>query len=668
MQKIRSRWLTGLPVVMLAALLAACGTEQDPVALDPNTPVNMAASVVCGPTAVPPGSVGIKDVVSSGIGEGEFFGSVFYDGAWPCDAIGNDVVLTRVSGGGELPFSGTLTPDPRFRIMWEFWDVKAGDGPCSAQPRQTERDHVDDPGGLPEAHCVKPGVYHWSGPGRAGNKEFQVDYLHGINTQPLFHAVHQNAGGGPQALAVATSAVPSGGSYGYMDVMVNTDLGSTTYSDTARVEIDAVSSFSQTPFVDASAPSGTSSDWFRFYVSRSWTDWDGQSDQLNSYRGGRTLAKLFYRQGTSGSWLALTNYYDHRSETSEVVRAQQFAGPVCPATVRTYQVGIDLMRPDEEPSDVPQSESVRSFTVTTTCASPPPAPSSLAASGITASGANITWINGTTEIGTTTTLEYRPNGITSWVTVPSTIAAGTTSFHLDNLGADTWYDVQIRHTLSGTSSTWTTQSNLFKTTAITVLPPSNVVASNVTSSSATIDWTNGTTASGTTTRLEYRPAGGTWAVASTTIGEGVTSFPLSELAASTAYEARVNHTLSGVTSAWAVGNFSTSSAPVAPVPSSFAVTSCEVSTFGSKQYANWSLSWEVTGPTLGWSWEIWSSWSATFSPGSTEKTGTSRTFTTLDPWLMNTPTVLYLRLRYVSSSGASQWVELDQNPLSDCAA
>jgi mannan endo-1,4-beta-mannosidase len=102
------------------------------------------------------------------------------------------------------------------------------------------------------------------------------------------------------------------------------------------------------------------------------------------------------------------------------------------------------------------------FTVTATPTAPPP-PTSLSASAITATSATISWVNGATDAGTTTTLQYRTSGVSAWTTASSTIAAGVTSFNIPNLASLTTYDVRAWHVRSGLSSTMTTRTGLFTT-------------------------------------------------------------------------------------------------------------------------------------------------------------------------------------------------------------
>ena len=111
------------------------------------------------------------------------------------------------------------------------------------------------------------------------------------------------------------------------------------------------------------------------------------------------------------------------------------------------------------------------FTVTATPTAPPP-PTSLSASAITATSATISWVNGATDAGTTTTLQYRQSGVSTWTTATSTIGAGVTSHNLTNLASLKTYDVRAWHVRSGLSSTMTTRTGLFTTLA--PIPPSTI--------------------------------------------------------------------------------------------------------------------------------------------------------------------------------------------------
>jgi hypothetical protein len=109
------------------------------------------------------------------------------------------------------------------------------------------------------------------------------------------------------------------------------------------------------------------------------------------------------------------------------------------------------------------------FTVTATPTAPPP-PTSLSASAITTTSATIGWVNGATDAGTTTTLQYRKSGVSTWTTASSTIGAGVTSHNLTSLASLTTYDVRAWHVRSGLSSTTTTRTGLFTTLDPNAIP------------------------------------------------------------------------------------------------------------------------------------------------------------------------------------------------------
>jgi hypothetical protein len=102
---------------------------------------------------------------------------------------------------------------------------------------------------------------------------------------------------------------------------------------------------------------------------------------------------------------------------------------------------------------------------------PPPPPTGLTASAVTFSSATIGWVNGATNTGTTTTLQYRQSGAATWTTASSTIAAGVTTFGLSGLTSLKTYDVRAFHVRNGLSSTITTAAGLFSTPAVPPLPP-----------------------------------------------------------------------------------------------------------------------------------------------------------------------------------------------------
>lgn len=127
---------------------------------------------------------------------------------------------------------------------------------------------------------------------------------------------------------------------------------------------------------------------------------------------------------------------------------------------------------------VPLLGSAISFTVVAPPTKPPP-PTNLAASAVSFASATITWTNGTSTSGTTTTLQYRQNGVSGWTTASSTIGAGVASFGLSGLTPQKVHDVRVFHVRSGLNSDTLTRTSLFTTTAVP--PPPSISNFHVTS-------------------------------------------------------------------------------------------------------------------------------------------------------------------------------------------
>lgn len=286
-------------MLFAALVFAACWTDNDPIIGD-GTPRVLFSSETCEPTDTPPGAVGTDDQSpTSDRGEGEVFGSIFIDGEWPCtpwDHMEYWVSLAPETVSASLsPHDSILGATHAFRIMWEFWDINASDGPCN-NSREPETTHPNNSLDSLEVHCVSPGVYRYSGPGRGGvRREFKVDYLGTIGAgNPIRHTT-------VDSVALAVGGTTS--YFGYHDLMINTDVGnSNMYWDTAQIHIDVVASISDSLFSDDPAPTGTAASWFRVFVKQdtTTTNWHGSDHKMTmaNYPGGRTLAKVFIKDSS----------------------------------------------------------------------------------------------------------------------------------------------------------------------------------------------------------------------------------------------------------------------------------------------------------------------------------------------------------------------------------
>ena len=170
---------------------------------------------------------------------------------------------------------------------------------------------------------------------------------------------------------------------------------------------------------------------------------------------------------------------------------------------------------------------VASYGVSAQCS----APTGLTTSSITATSGTARWspVSGATSYN----VEYKPANSSSWVA----FGFGTTGLQwtISGLEANTSYDWRVKATCtSGTSSYTQTQ---FTTGAIgSCSAPGGLSTSNITSSTATMNWS--AVSGAISYSVDYKPtSSGSWIVASS--GTNLTSYNLYGLSGATTYEWRV---------------------------------------------------------------------------------------------------------------------------------
>ena len=159
------------------------------------------------------------------------------------------------------------------------------------------------------------------------------------------------------------------------------------------------------------------------------------------------------------------------------------------------------------------------------------APTGLATTGITATAATASWapVSGAVSYN----LDYKLSSSPDWVT----IANGTTSlsWKITGLLATTSYDWRVRTNCSSGISSYS-QTQFTSGAPGSCAAPSGLFASNIASSTATLNW--GAVSGAFAYTVEYKPvSSSTWTVA--TSGTYSTSVNLYGLAASTTYDWRV---------------------------------------------------------------------------------------------------------------------------------
>jgi Secretion system C-terminal sorting domain/Fibronectin type III domain/Bacterial pre-peptidase C-terminal domain len=189
------------------------------------------------------------------------------------------------------------------------------------------------------------------------------------------------------------------------------------------------------------------------------------------------------------------------------------------------------------------------------------APTGLSTNGITGTTATATWapVSGAVSYN----VDYKLASSADWIT----IANGTTSLQwtLGGMEPTTSYDWRVRANCSSGSSSYT--QTQFTTQAIgSCSAPGGLFASNITSSTATLNWNAVTGAFAYT--VEYKPvSSGSWIVA--TSGTYGLSVNLYALSSNTTYDWRV-YSNCGITetSGYSFGQFTSSGSTPPPPPSS----------------------------------------------------------------------------------------------------
>lgn len=181
-------------------------------------------------------------------------------------------------------------------------------------------------------------------------------------------------------------------------------------------------------------------------------------------------------------------------------------------------------------------------------------PSGLSATNVTSSSATLNWsaVTGATSYN----VQYRPLGITgNWTATTST----GTSVGISGLTASASYEFQVQANCNGTLSSFSASGNFTTSgTGTTCGTTSGLSASNITSSSATLNWAAVSGATGY--NVQYRSLGTVSLPWNTTTATG-TSVNISSLTASTSYEFQVQANCGGTLGSFsASGNFTTLSA------------------------------------------------------------------------------------------------------------
>jgi hypothetical protein len=205
-----------------------------------------------------------------------------------------------------------------------------------------------------------------------------------------------------------------------------------------------------------------------------------------------------------------------------------------------------------------------------TLANPCGMPTTLTATGMTATTALLSWSNtGATSYSVRVRVVGSP-----WAGATAT-PTNSNSFTATGLMPGTNYEFQVIGNCAGIFSAWSTQVGTFTTTGTPCLAPSGLNATAVTMTGATLNWSN---TGATSYSFGFRIVGSpTWGSSSISL---TNSKSITGLVANTNYEFRVTSNCNGVFSPWSpvVGTFNTGSL-MKPIVGTVESTSSEVSVY-----------------------------------------------------------------------------------------
>ena len=219
------------------------------------------------------------------------------------------------------------------------------------------------------------------------------------------------------------------------------------------------------------------------------------------------------------------------------------------------------------------------------------APSGLASSSITTSGATVSWtaVSGAVSYD----VDYKLTSSGTWTNAAT--ATASTSVAISGLSASTVYDWRVRTNCSTASSTYTQAQ--FTTTAVPVCnAPSGLSASGITTSGATLSWT--AVSGALSYDVDYKlTSTSTWTNAATATTS--TSVAVGGLSASTVYDWQVRTNCSFGSSGYSAAQFTTSApfvcnAPAGLASSAITTSGATVSWFAVSGAVSYDVDYKLT--------------------------------------------------------------------------
>jgi hypothetical protein len=199
-------------------------------------------------------------------------------------------------------------------------------------------------------------------------------------------------------------------------------------------------------------------------------------------------------------------------------------------------------------------------------------------------------------------------------------------------------------------------------------PPTNLAVGTVTSTTAALTWTNGS--SSATTTVQDRLLGGTWGTV-TSLGAGVASYTITGLTACKTYDAQVYNVLNGLYPSSPDSVLGSIRTPAASgsvcAPLNFDVAPpCIHTTISGKDYTSTGVTWVRTEYSSGSTFELGKATTNNSTLASVFASGASSvTVDTIGPFPSypgSSPTYAWVRQK-LSNGTASAWVANSGNPV-----
>lgn len=223
-------------------------------------------------------------------------------------------------------------------------------------------------------------------------------------------------------------------------------------------------------------------------------------------------------------------------------------------------------------------------------------PAGLVVGSITASDAFISW-NGVAS-SSTYNLKYKPTASTAWTLTSTTL----TSKSITNLNAGTLYEVQIQSDCGSTQSNYSSSVNFTTLVGTTCGTPTNLAATGITTTSATLSWTAVASATGYT--INYKP---TTSTAWTSTTSTITSKAIT-VVAGTSYDFKVSATCTG-----GIGAFSNSSSFITPASCGTPINLTSSSITTTTATLSWAAVTSATSYTINYKPSNTTAWITTTS-------------------------------------------------------